>query len=504
MPPQTVESGREWPLLSVVMPVHETPPRLLREALDSVLAQRYPHWELCVADDASTASAVLEILYDAARRDPRVRVLRRAHRGHIARATNLAIAHARGEFVAFMDHDDRLPVEALDCVAQLLRSAPLTDLLFTDSDNLDETGERCNPFFKPSWDPDLILGQNYLTHFLVVRRPLLQALGGLKQGYEGSQDYDLILRLAEHVLPQRIRHLPRLLYHWRMVAESVGRGDLALAARRGREAVSAHLCRRGVRARVVGAPQAPIYNQVRRALPTRLPQVSALLGETLARDALRGLELGGYPRERLQVLVVSQGGWSRALADATGSIVLILTTAFGSASDVWLQPLVAHALRSEIGLVAPRIIDAGGCHRDAGLVLGLRGPHGQPAVAPAFAGATAGAPGYFHRLRLEHRVSALAGGCLMARRQVLLEAGGLSTLQPAWLADLDLSLRVRAQGLACLWTPQSTLYLAASAVPSSGPLVPPPVLAERWAQQLTADDFYHPALNRRAADWQLP
>lgn len=499
--PAAGEHEEQWPLLSVVMPVHETPPQLLREALDSVLAQHYPYWELWVADDASQARAVGEVLGAAARSDPRIRLLRRTERGHIARATNLALAHARGEFVAFMDHDDRLPPEALECVAQCLRSCPSTDVLFTDSDYLDEAGERCNPFFKPRWDPDLILGQNYVTHLLVVRRALLQAVGGLRPGYEGSQDYDLVLRLAERALPHRIRHLPRVLYHWRVVPDSVARGNLALAARRGREAVSAHLCRRGVRARVVGAPRAPIYNQVRRALPTPPPRVSVLLGEGLAKGVENLLALAAYPRERLQVLVVARDGWKRALTAATGTIAVILSASFDRASERWLSPLVAHALRAEIGLVGPGIIDTGGSHWGAGLVLGLRGPRGQPAVAPAFEGASEHDAGYFHRLCLEHRVSALAGGCLVGRRQVLLEAGGLGTLQPSWVADLDLSLRIRAQGLACLWTPQSTLYRVPTvASPPSTPMVMPSALAQCWSEQLATDEYCAPAPYQRVSD----
>ena len=175
----------------------------------------YPHWELCVVDDASTAAGVRECLARAAAQDPRIRLARRADNGGIARATNDALAAARGEFCAFLDHDDTLAPDALLCIAEAIGARPDAQVLFCDEDKLDEHGARTRPFFKPAWDAEWIRTTNCVLHFLVVRTDVLRALGGLAEGVDGAQDWDLVLRLEEAAGRARIVRVPRVLYHWR-------------------------------------------------------------------------------------------------------------------------------------------------------------------------------------------------------------------------------------------------------------------------------------------------
>jgi hypothetical protein len=489
------------------MPVYETPATFLAEALESLLAQDYPRWELCLVDDASRSPHVAEILDTYGRRDTRLRFQRLSQRGHISRATNAAIAMAQGRYVAFMDHDDRLPTHALGQVAGALRASPSSDLLYTDSDYLDGRGERCNPYFKPDWDPDLLLGQNYVTHLLVVRRSLLQAVGGLRRGYEGSQDYDLALRLAERVPPQRIQHLATPLYHWRQVPNSFGRGRLAEAARRGREAVAAHLCRQGVRARVGGVPAAPIYNRVRRPLPAR-PLPVTILASPAAKPGLAVLlARAGHSASSLEVLEVADArARRRALARCGRALVVLLDASFRDATEGWLPPLLAHARREEIGLVAPRLLNSVGRVGGAVWVLGLGTETATGLCAPAYSDATEVDTGYFHQLLLEHRVSALSGGCLVGRGEHLLAAElGLPEGQPRWVRDLHYSLSARAGGLACLWTPHATLRLAVSDdFPSATPRPPPAWLGQLRGDWLRRDPYYNPNFDHTRVAWALP
>lgn len=203
------------PTISVIMPAYNSDERFLREAIASVRGQLYPHWELCVADDASTAPHVWRVLQEEAARDSRIRIVRRPVNGHISAASNSALTLASGEFVALMDHDDLLAPHALYEVAAELEAHPDADMLFSDEDKIDATGRRREPYFKPGWNPELLLGQNLVKHLCVVRRGVLTQVGGFREGFEGSQDYDLVLRVSEATTADRIRHIPAILYHWR-------------------------------------------------------------------------------------------------------------------------------------------------------------------------------------------------------------------------------------------------------------------------------------------------
>ena len=195
------------PLISVVVPVFNPPLRYLRACLDSVVHQVYPHWELCIADDASSDPMVKEILRDYGRRFPdRIKTVFRGKNGHICEATNSALELASGEYVAFVDHDDLLTRDALMEVAVLLNEHPDADMIYSDEDKIDDKGIFSEPYFKPKWAPEMFMGQMYTCHLGVYRRALITVLGGLRKGYEGAQDYDLVLRLSE--LSDKIYHIP--------------------------------------------------------------------------------------------------------------------------------------------------------------------------------------------------------------------------------------------------------------------------------------------------------
>lgn len=209
------------PLISVLMPTYNTPERWLRRAIETVMAQSYQNWELCIADDASKRPSVGPLLEQYAALDSRIRVVRRLTNGHICEASNTALEMARGEFVALMDHDDELSPNALFEVAKALNKNRTFDLIYSDEDRIDGLGHRADPYRKPDWQPELLLEKNFVSHLGVYRTELVRKLGGFRKGFEGSQDWDLALRVSEVTAPERIYHIAKVLYHWRLQPGSV-------------------------------------------------------------------------------------------------------------------------------------------------------------------------------------------------------------------------------------------------------------------------------------------
>src|SRR5229473_794253 len=242
---------RSRPLISVVIPTYNADPRYLELALQSVEKQIYDNWELCIADDASSDQRVISFLESYRSKNSRVKFLRLEEHGHIAGATNAAIGLAEGEFVAFLDHDDELEPTALLEVAEILQADPGTDVIYSDHDILGEYGLFHGPNFKPAWSPELLLAYMYFGHLKVYRTALVRQLGGLRKGFEGSADYDLALRLVE--LTDRVRHIPKILYHWKAVASSMARSSKTkpYSFDAGRRAVQDALKRRGINATAI-------------------------------------------------------------------------------------------------------------------------------------------------------------------------------------------------------------------------------------------------------------
>jgi hypothetical protein len=309
----------EQPLISLLMPTYNSPERWLREAVDSIRAQLYPRWQLCLVDDASTAPHVRPILEALARQDDRIRLRFRDANGHISAASNDALEMAEGEFVGLVDHDDLLAPHALALVAIELASHPDADLIYSDEDKIDLDGRRFGPYFKPDWNPDLMRCQNMISHFGVYRTRLAKQVGGFRPGYEGSQDWDLALRVIDASEAGRIRHLPYVLYHWRTVpgstSTSVDAKSYAIDA--GRKAVADHLARLGLRADAVHLRHGHL--RIRYVLPEALPRVSVVValgcvedGQALRRHLVDWIGRAGMP---IAELILS--GAAEALASAT-------------------------------------------------------------------------------------------------------------------------------------------------------------------------------------------
>src|ERR1035438_8859121 len=275
----------ENPLVSILVPVYRTPLGILRRTIESVTKQSYPNWELCIADDCSQSPEIQGLLADYATRDSRIRVNFLPANGGISHASNAALAMAHGDFVALLDHDDELAQDALYHVVEAINLQSNVDLLYSDEDKIDENGRRYDPFFKPDWSPDLLLSENYICHLLVVRRSHLNQAGGFRSAFDGSQDYDLVLRLTGN--NARIVHIPRVLYHWRSLPESTAASPdrKSFAAPAAQRAIQEELDRRRVGAKVIPG-SIPGRWRVRYLL-TEEPPVSIIIAAGGKIDPLR-------------------------------------------------------------------------------------------------------------------------------------------------------------------------------------------------------------------------
>ena len=466
--------------------------------------------------------------------------MRRPENGHIARATNDALGLAGGAYAAFLDHDDLLSENALFEVARAVRADPELALIYSDEDKVDRRGRRFEPHFKSGYDRELLWAQNYVNHLCVVRTDALRRLGGLRPGFEGSQDHDLLLRLTEGLDASRVRHIPKVLYHWRAAAGSGTFSDRALArAEEARlRALTEIAARKGARAE--RGPEG--FNRLVRPLPAPPPLVSVVI-PTRDRAELLGVVLDGlfartdYPA--LEVIVVDNGSTepatrdlfarhagdprlrvlpapgpfnfselsNRGAAAARGTILLFLNNDIEVLEPGWLTELVAIASDPEIGAVGAKLLYPDGTIQHGGIVLGIGGIAGHSHL-----GLPGSAPGYFARMVLSQEVSAVTGACLAMRAAVFSEVGGFDAAHLAVaFNDVDLCLKIRAAGYRIVWTPHARLVHHESK--SRGAEDTPEkrarfeaesrVMRERWEPVLRADPYYNPNLSRAAAHYRL-
>jgi len=468
-PPAAAWRGRvaaagKLPRISVVMPVHDPNPVWLRDAIASVRGQIFSDWELIIADDASVDPAVATVLAECGA-DPRIHVVRLEKCGGISAATNAALSHTDGEFVAFLDHDDTLAPHALAAVACVLAEDPRLDLVFSDEDQI-VGGRRAAPYFKPGWNPDLFLSQNLVCHLAVYRRDLVSRLGGLRDEVVGAQDYDLALRVVDEIGAHRVRHLPLVLYHWRQSEGSFSATHAAACEAAARRAIAWHL---HGRAQVGTAPALPQWPDVRFNLPAPVPRVSIVTPEMPP----------GTGYDPALVEVVADAG------RATGDVLAFLSPDLRPDGDGWLRALVAQACRPEIGAAGGLLLgpDGGWCHTGYELHPKLVAQ----SVAPP---SDAADPGYRGQFALPRTVSAVRLDCLVVRRNVFVAAGELNQAAQDF-AGVDLCLRLAARGLRTVWTPHARLHYARRPrLPSAGAAW----MRQRWGETLGHDPYRNPNL----------
>jgi GT2 family glycosyltransferase/glycosyltransferase involved in cell wall biosynthesis len=481
------------PLVSVLMPVFEPDLGHLREAVASVMAQVYPHWQLCMAVDGAVAAEVETYLRGLEASETRITVSFRPERGHISAATNTAAEAASGEFLLLLDQDDLLSPDALARCVLAINSRDDVDYLFSDSDKLDERGKRVAPHFKPAFSPELLLAYMCAGQLLCVRRSLWHAVGGMRIGFEGSQDHDFALRATEQA--RHVVHLPMILYHWRIAPGSTaGSGNAkpySFAA--GLRAVQEALTRRGSAGRAE-QPQWAVANGNAAfdiVFPDDGPSVGIVIPTRnrldLIRSCVESLRRTTYANYR--VLVVDNGSddpdtiaWLDGLAARDARFQLLRLpnppgTTFNFARQVnagvrsldtefvlllnndtrviapgWLSAMVGYGLMPGVGAVGALLLFADDTVQHAGVYCAGRPPHH---VGHMYKGL----PGSAHELRFARNVSAVTGACMLVRRSRYLALGGFDEQRFAVAYnDVDFCLRLRATGERIVVTPAALLY----------------------------------------------
>uniref|UniRef100_A0A7C4RH24 Glycosyltransferase n=1 Tax=Desulfatirhabdium butyrativorans TaxID=340467 RepID=A0A7C4RH24_9BACT len=471
------------PKISVIVPVYEVDGIWLEKAIQSVVDQVYDNWELCIADDASLSGHIREILQKWADREPRIQVRFLTRNRGIALASNAAAEMATGEWVGFLDHDDTLSPDALFEVASVLEQQPQVDLVYSDEDKMDLEDHRLEPFFKPDYSPDLILSQNYICHFTVVRKSLFDAVGGFRDGFNGSQDHDLILRILEKT--DRVAHISKILYHWRKIPGSTAAvyDAKSYAWEAGRKAIEQTLKARGVEAAVFYGRWQGSY-RVKRNISGR-PLVSILIpfrdrADLLETCILSVLERSSWPAfeiigidngssapetEKLKQRLVDMDARVRfvsyrepfnysainnfGVSQAKGEHLVLMNSDIEVITPAWIEALLEHSQRPEVGAVGAKLLYPDGRIQHAGIVVGIFGNAGHPHRF-----FQADDNGYYARPHVIHNVSAVTAALMMVKKSLYESVGGLDA-EHLGIAynDVDFCLKLRQKGLLNVFTP---------------------------------------------------
>ena len=518
------------PLISIIIPVYNTEEPWLHRAVESVQAQLYGNWEICVVNDSSTKSHIRPILDEYALSNPKIRVKHLSKRAGIAGASSEALIMARGEFVGLLDHDDELSPDTLWEMVNRLNRNPDLDLLYSDEDKLALDGTRVDPFFKPDWSPDLLLSMNYIAHFSVFRRSVLQSIGGFRLGYDGAQDHDLMLRFTERT--DRIAHVPKILYHWRMNQGSAAHSPAAkpFASENGCRAIEDALKRRGD----VGSVRilSPGKYMVRYRL--RQPALVSIIVPTkdrvdLLRNCIRSIEEKTHYRP-YEIIIIDNNSaepesikyldtlslrhrvfrYDRAFnfstiinfgADrAEGDYLVFVNNDTEVIEPEWLTAMIEQAQRPEVGVVGAKLLYPNNCIQHAGVLVGFCGGAGH-----AFRNLPDNRTAYFGFADVIRNTSAVTAACMAVRRKLFLDFGGFDEQLKVVFNDVDFCLRVRKQGYRVVYTPLAVLYHFESA--TRGRLRPSKeeeLFRRRWRELIdNGDDYYNPNLSLAHEDWSL-
>ena len=467
---------------SIVVPIYQPDLILFKEMVNSVLLQVYPRWQLVLVDDASGHEALSDYL-ETLSENNQITVIQRAENGHISQASNDGLAKATGEYIVLLDHDDLLHCDALTAMAEAIENNPQAKVFYSDEDKVTEKGERVSPHFKPKWNRDLLYSMNYISHLGVYQRSLVESIGGFRIGFEGSQDYDLLLRCIAECSDDQIIHVPYVLYHWRAIQGStaLAESEKSYSAVAGLNALKEHL---GTNADSVELGKLPNTYKVNWALSDINPLVSIIIptknGKALVKQCINSLyKKTLYPHFEI-LLVDNQSDELDALhyfkqlesdgkvrlipydkpfnysainnyavTQAKGEFVILMNNDVEILSESWLTEIVANINRPEIGCVGAKLYYPDGKLQHGGVITGLGGVAGH-----SHKYFSKGHPGYFKRLQVTQNLSAVTAACLGVRKAVFEEVGGLDekNLTIAF-NDVDFCLKVQAAGYRNLWSP---------------------------------------------------
>lgn len=540
---QEIATFHYQPKISIAMPVYNVEEKWLRLCIDSILNQVYTNWELCMADDASTDPNVKKILTEYQQLDERIRVVFREQNGHISEATNSALAIATGEFVALLDNDDELAINAFYEVVKVLNENPELDLIYSDEDKIDMDGNRSEPAFKPDWSPDLLLGTNYISHLGVYRRSILEDIGGFRKGYEGSQDYDLVLRFTEKTTKERIKHIPKVLYYWRMLPTStaVDQGSKGYAFEAGLRAVQDALVRRGINGHATHGAANGLYDVyydieseklVSIIIPTKngYKDVQRCVSSIIEKTTYQNYEIimadngstdpkmhelyaefeqqlpGRFFVESIDIPFNFSTINNRAAKKAHGEYLLFLNNDTEVITENWLTLMVSFAQQERIGCVGAKLLYPNNTVQHAGVILGLGGVAGH-----GHYGYPHGDLGYFGRLAINVNYSAVTAACLLMKKADFDAVGGFEEAFTVAFNDVDLCLKVQALGRDNVWLHEAELYHFESQTRGYDDKGKKKkrfeqekvMMEEKWGPLIENDPFYNPNLTRDIPNFSL-
>ena len=483
------------PLISVILPVYNVDEKWLRLCIESVLNQVYPNWELCIADDASPSPHVREVLQEYAAKDGRIKLEMRAENGHISAASNSALALAAGDFVVLLDHDDELSPGALFWVANEINAYPDAAILYSDEDLIDERGRRFAPKFKPDFGFDLLYSLNLMTHLSAYRTQLVREVGGFRIGTEGSQDYDLELRAIEKVGDDQIRHIPRVLYHWRVIPGSVAfdMGEKPYAHERARDAIRDHFKRKGIHGDVVQS-----FRSLHRASykdPDRIPSVALIVSADATTENV--YERNGVSNVYETVIVpLTAHDRAKQLNDAAArsktDVLIFLDGDLRFVENDAIRELATFSHQAPIGAVGGRIMRSDLFVEQAGIVI-------RPDMSPAFAhnGYPREDPGNMFRNLQISNFSAITVACMAIRRELFGELGGFDgSVLPAAMFDIDICLRLWEKKKRIVVLPHVELIRAGKVSQRTYRPEELERFRSRWHQYAETDPFCNPNLKR--------
>ncbi len=540
---------RDWqqfryqPIVSIVVPVYNPDRAFLEAAIESVLAQIYPHWELCLADDQSSKPHVREVLEHYQAQDSRIKVVFREENGHISRASNSALELATGDFVALLDHDDAIAPHALYEVVSYLNANPATDMIYTDEDKIDEGDRRFDPFFKPDWCPDSFLSRMYTCHFGVYRRAIVEQIGGFRVGFEGAQDYDFVLRFTEQIEhTDRIVHIPKILYHWRSHAQSTAQNldSKNYAADAARKAITEALDRRNEPGQVLPSGSGHWIIRYEIVKPDRVTIIIPTRDLADMLDVcLRSIfTLTTY--ENYEVLIVDNGSveaktrelfdrWQTkepdrfrviaydapfnyskinnfAVEHSNSPYLLFLNNDTEVIDGDWITAMLEQAQRESIGAVGVTLLYPDDTIQHAGVVLGIGGVAGHSHKTFPH-----GSGGYVAQLKTINNYSAVTAACLMCRREAFEAIGGFEPGLQIAFNDVDFCLKLTEKGYRNVHLPHVVLYHYESKSRGLEDTIEKQMrfkgevdyMRDRWGEILDHDPCYSQNLTRVTEDWAI-
>ena len=485
-----IESFESTPLISILVPVYNIDIEWLNACIESVMNQHYPHWELCLHDDASTQKDNISALKRWAKKDSRIKISFGKENQHISGASNDALKLATGDYIALLDADDMIAPHALYEVAKLLNENPDAAMIYSDEDKIDTENHRSDPFFKPNWSPDLLLSMNYTSHLGVYKKSIVDEIGGFRKGYEGSQDYDLVLRFIEQINESQIHHIPKIMYHWRQIPGSTSTGvaeNKNYALDSAVKALTDYSERNGISATITTIANSGRYRLQRDIetdalvsilIPfkdevevlrtcvesifkkTRYPNYELVLIDNQSVEPKTAAYLAEIAKDdRVRVLDYDKPfNYSAinnyAATKSGGDFLLLLNNDIEAITDGWLNAMMEHAQRPEVGAVGAKLIFPNETIQHAGITMGIGGVAGH-----AFKHLPRDADGYFSQLQVVRNTSGVTAACLLTRHDVFKKVDGLDEVNLAiGFNDVDFCLKIREAGYLIIYTPFAELY----------------------------------------------